>query len=281
MSPHENIIFFHKYLEYEGQPAILMEYAERTLLDDMRRVRGRAATQGRYTEVEVLILLGKLARALAHVHGNGPIHRDITPGNILFVHDEPKLADFSMAKHYAPADAHSNVGTEGYIPPEGTQDASPARDVWALGQCIYEMMAGRKFDAGMHAPDVTFSLGLWSLVVSMLDANRESRPTAQQVALKCLDLVRIGDSRFNERLVELQERRDETVRQVRRLARQLNEINIAERTLNQEIKDAALIYQTVPELRELNARERPPLEDAPVHILDFKPGVLPQSTARH
>src|ERR1043165_6630494 len=114
-----------------------MEYAERTLFDDIRRVRDRIATLGCYTEVEILVFLGKLARALAHVHGNGPIHRDITPSHILFVDDEPKLADFSMAKHYAPAAVHSHYESTWYTRPEGSTEASPAGDVWALGQCVY------------------------------------------------------------------------------------------------------------------------------------------------
>jgi len=78
-----------------------------------------------------------LTLALAHLHKHDLVHRDIKPSNIVFVDGLPKLADIGLV---TAAGAHTFVGTEGYLPPEGP--GTPAADLFSLGRVMYEMMTG-------------------------------------------------------------------------------------------------------------------------------------------
>ncbi|HOY59358.1 MAG TPA: protein kinase, partial [Verrucomicrobiota bacterium] len=105
-------------------------YTPRTLAHDLK-------TQGRLSFDECLNIGLALATALDHLHKHSLVHRDIKPGNIVFVNGIPKLADIGTVTG---AGLRSFVGTEGYYPPEGP--GTPAADVFGLGRVLYEMMTG-------------------------------------------------------------------------------------------------------------------------------------------
>src|SRR3989454_10939365 len=95
--------------------------------------------RGRLPLAECLQIGRALADALAHLHAQGLVHRDIKPSNIIFVNGAPKLADIGLVTSID--DAHSLVGTVGYIPPEGP--GSPQADIYSLGKVLYEIAFGK------------------------------------------------------------------------------------------------------------------------------------------
>lgn len=103
-----------------------------------RTLRTELKSRGALPASEVIALGLKLTAALAHLHAQGLVHRDVKPSNILFVGGEPKLADAGLVA--AMDDARSLVGTAGYIAPEGP--GTPSADLYALGKVLYEMMTG-------------------------------------------------------------------------------------------------------------------------------------------
>jgi len=127
-------------------------YCVLELADDVRT--GREITPARYKPrtlrwdlkhkgklpLETCVEIGcKLADALACLHEQGLAHRDVKPGNIVFVDGEPKLADVGLVQDIdAPA---QHVGTPAYIPPEGQGTA--AGDVYSLGKVLYELSTGK------------------------------------------------------------------------------------------------------------------------------------------
>ena len=104
-----------------------------------RTLRAELKARGALSADKVIALALKLTAALAHLHAQGLVHRDVKPSNILFIGDEPKLADAGLVA--AMDDAQSLVGTAGYIAPEGP--GTPQADLYALGKVLYEAAFGK------------------------------------------------------------------------------------------------------------------------------------------
>ncbi len=100
--------------------------------------------------------LAIVARALAHVHAHGIVHRDVKPSNILLRADGlPLLTDFGLARSDdGPGMTRTGdfAGTPHYVAPEqiagGAKDADERTDVFALGVTLYELVTlQRPFEA--------------------------------------------------------------------------------------------------------------------------------------
>ncbi len=91
---------------------------------------------------EVKCLLQQLLRAVAHLHDNWILHRDLKTSNILLSHSGIlKVGDFGLAREYgSPLKAYTSiVVTLWYRAPElllGVKEYSTPIDVWSVG-CIF------------------------------------------------------------------------------------------------------------------------------------------------
>jgi len=104
------------------------------------------------------------AYGLAHAHGRGVIHRDVTPSNILIDADgKPRLIDFGVA--LLTGDPHLGadvVGTLEYLSPERAAAVpappSPADDVFALAVTLYECLAAKRPHTARTLPEIREAL---------------------------------------------------------------------------------------------------------------------------
>jgi serine/threonine protein kinase len=113
--------------------------------------------------VEIML---SLAAALDHLHQQRLIHRDIKPSNIIFVNGRPKLADIGLVTEMeSDGQDVSDLGTKGYIAPEGPGTA--AADVYSLGKVLYEMSMGRSRDAFPELPTNIFDRADQSVLMQL------------------------------------------------------------------------------------------------------------------
>jgi tetratricopeptide (TPR) repeat protein/predicted Ser/Thr protein kinase len=134
---HPNVVAIHEI----GPDYIAMDLLQgRTLAEAMPGLK----------DDERLAALETVARAVAHAHAQGVIHRDLKPQNIMIEPDgRAVLTDFGLARIEGGEDLTRTgavFGTPHYMAPEQVQGTAsgPATDVWALGILLHEAMAGSK-----------------------------------------------------------------------------------------------------------------------------------------
>lgn len=147
MLNHPAIITVHEWDTDSDEAFIVMEAIEGASLADILDETGAPLTLD-----ETAAVVEALVAALSFAHGNGVLHLDLKPGNVLVTPDgRVKVADFGVsALTDASGSAHGTAGTIGYMPPEqlrgGTLDERT--DVWALAALVYELLTGANpFDA--------------------------------------------------------------------------------------------------------------------------------------
>src|SRR5712692_6127721 len=140
---HPNVATLYDFTEVDGQPCIIMEYVDGQTLAE------RVRPSGPLPLAETVYIFQAIVEAIAYVHSNGVVHRDIKSNNIkISSSGEVKLLDFGIAKSEASEQltaTGSVIGTLEYLSPEqimgGVADARS--DIWALGVLLYEMVTGR------------------------------------------------------------------------------------------------------------------------------------------
>ncbi|MET1036483.1 MAG: serine/threonine-protein kinase, partial [Arthrobacter sp.] len=130
-------------------PGILMEYLPGGSAADLVAARGPVGLG------EAVTILAPVARALAHLHGAGAVHGDVSPANILFTATGlPKLGDLGLAGLVG---RHGPTGgTPGFSAPEAVDARDrrlrPERDVFALAAVAWYLLTGRVPAATSHRP---------------------------------------------------------------------------------------------------------------------------------
>lgn len=134
---------------------IVMEYlAGRNLRQELQ---ARQEGQSEFGLAEALRLVRQVSLILAYAHGQGVIHGDLKPDNIMLAagtHVElpyrPVLTDFGLARLQAQGrelwpQARRLRGTPAYAAPEQmlSQTFSPQSDIYALGVVLYLLVVGR------------------------------------------------------------------------------------------------------------------------------------------
>ena len=152
---HPHIVPLLDFGSIHGVPYLVMPYLSGgTIQDRIGKVWDW------YDAAQIII---PIAQALAYAHGNGIIHRDVKPANILLSESgDPMLSDFGLMKMLKEEQSQDltgsgMVGTPDYMAPEQwVGEAVPQTDIYALGIIFYVMITGHlPYEAG-STPEIMF-----------------------------------------------------------------------------------------------------------------------------
>ncbi|XP_050409828.1 probable serine/threonine-protein kinase nek3 [Patella vulgata] len=193
---HENIIRYLGAFIDDGCLFIAMEYAESG--DLSKKIDDQKGTH--FKEDLILTWFVQINMALAYIHSQNILHRDLKPQNIFVTKgDVLKLGDFGIARLLNDKSdfAMTVIGTPYYLSPEICQNQpyNHKSDIWALGCILYELCCLRvPFRAADFTSQVMTILSgsfepiprhygplLEDLVSVLLRTHADSRPTAEQI----------------------------------------------------------------------------------------------------
>ena len=144
---HPNIATIFEIDEAGEEPFLAFEYLPGGTLRE--KIRDEYAGGRRMTVGKIVSRGLAVARALAHAHRHGIVHRDVKTDNALLSEEETvKLTDFGVAQvggRKSASTADITVGTAAYMAPEQAQglEADHHSDIFSFGAVLYELASGR------------------------------------------------------------------------------------------------------------------------------------------
>lgn len=201
---HPNIVGYNESFlgEKDGdRPPVLcivMDYCDG---GDMRqKIKQQKQKQEWFPEPVIMRWFTQLVSAIAHIHSQKIIHRDLKTSNIFLTGDDDvKLADFGISRvlEATAAAANTLLGTPYYMAPEVCQSEpyTLSSDIWAVGCVLYELCALKHAFQAQSLVDLVqkicrgepdplpnvFSPQLGTLVKRLLAKAHQERPRAAEI----------------------------------------------------------------------------------------------------
>lgn len=151
---HPHVVALHDLVLAPRTAFLILEFLDGPSLAQVLRERSRLpGDQAREIAAQV-------CSGLAAAHARGLVHRDITPGNILFATPTTvKIADFGIAHGVPGAFVTGDglvSGTPAFMAPEQIRGAEldGRSDLYSLGCCLHLMLTGRPPFPGTSAADL-------------------------------------------------------------------------------------------------------------------------------
>ena len=143
---------------------------------------------------ECIALALSLANGLAALQRHHLLHRDIKPGNVLYVGGCPVLSDPGLVVNESAA--VSTVGTPVYLPPEG-KFTEPASDIYSLGLTLKAASFGRQIEDLDKGPAMEADTGAalfpawWRILNKATDPTPSRRYQSAKALVKDLKTLRL------------------------------------------------------------------------------------------
>jgi predicted permease len=145
---HPNILPLFDSGEAAGHPFYVTPYVRGGSL------RARLMTSGRLDLLTTVRLVDGIAAGLDFAHGEGTLHCDVKPENILLHGDHSWVMDFGIARVLSSEiqewklrkEVNVSAGTPAYVSPEqaaGEPDLDARSDVYSLACMVFELLSGR------------------------------------------------------------------------------------------------------------------------------------------
>ena len=198
--PQEGLVRMRELVETEWGFYTVMDLADDEFGGPLEAASGyRPKTLARVIEGEKALPLKEcvqlalsLAKGLDVLQRHHLLHRDIKPGNVLYVKGQPVLSDPGLIVEES--EAASLVGTLGYIPPEKFTEA--ASDIYSLGLTLKAASFGRKLEDLDKGPALEADTGVklfpawWRILNKATDPTPSRRYQSAKALLKDLKSLR-------------------------------------------------------------------------------------------
>lgn len=138
---HPNIVAFLAFLEEDGCLFLVMEYLRGQTFAELLRDHPEGLPWRRAAALALPVL-----SALEHAHGQGVVHGDIKPANLLLTSDgSVRVLDFGVAQSAGDAPAGALMeGTLRYMSPERirARNLDGRSDLYSLALVLHELLTG-------------------------------------------------------------------------------------------------------------------------------------------
>ncbi len=209
---HPNIVKVRGGGSWRGRQFIAMDWIDGVGFDIWVEIARQDAAKRvgatrKKVEAEILrrsvVALKAAAKAVAHAHERGFIHRDLKPGNILIDRlDDPHVVDFGLARQLGGTNdltlTGEALGTAAFMSPEQAAGArhqiSESTDVFALGAILYWLLVGRAPQDGNADTGERAGSRAWEAPDPAV-MNADVDPELAAVAHRCMR--RDPDSRYS------------------------------------------------------------------------------------
>ena len=189
---HPNIVPLYDSGEVDGALYFVMPYEEG------RSLRDRLRAEGPLPITDALGVLRDVARALAHAHEHGVVHRDVKSDNVMLSGGAAVVTDFGIAKAVRVAltgeagteltQTGSAIGTPAYMAPEqaaGDPVTDHRADIYAFGCLAYEVFTGNPPFHGLSKHQ-TVAAHLMTAPPAVLTSRPDVPPAIADLIARCL-----------------------------------------------------------------------------------------------
>lgn len=195
---HPNVIKVYEYFEDETSVSQIMEPCNGGELQDRIDDRFKRRCSD-YAEDFICDVMKQTLRALAFLHGERFLHKDLKPQNIMMVDKTSssiKLIDFGIAELFEPDRKVSQTfgGTLLYIAPEGFgRGLEMKSDIWSAGVILYNLITGDFPFMEKWPPPPGRDINWWQNGVKkaiVTESHRHHPNLSNSVSQDCVDLMR-------------------------------------------------------------------------------------------
>ena len=184
---HKNVIRIFDLGQSDGVKFITMDFVEG---QDLRHL---LLEKGKFPPQEAARLMLQICRALEAAHGEGVIHRDLKPHNIMLDGSgRAYVMDFGIARSaYLPGMTQTGVlvGTPEYMSPEQArgEKLTERSDLFSLGVIFYELLSGES-PYPADAPLATLWKRLQEKPKPPIEVNPEIPKILNDIVMKALEM---------------------------------------------------------------------------------------------
>ncbi|MBD3242139.1 MAG: protein kinase [Chitinivibrionales bacterium] len=178
---HPNIVRIYDYLYANNTHCIIMEYVHGPDLESVIRDKDPLPFD------DARFVMTEVAKALKEAHGQGVLHRDVKPSNVMIQRgNRVMLSDFGLARRIVDGrltQRDAVAGTPCFMSPEqiGNKDVGFSSDIYSWAVTFYSLFTGRLPYRHQKFPEVVGDIQAGRAVVD--------KAVRQMVPPKCLALL--------------------------------------------------------------------------------------------